>query len=184
MTTQQKIVIEADEGESVDLGGLGVDFKVPGAMTGGAFSIVEHPLDPGRLIPPHIHYREDELSYVLRGEIVQPAEIRFLARRDLEHALEGAHFDWQRHAVRLRHLGGERRHRDGEGDRAVSRRLGALTDKAVPQRRQRIAHRGAARLDSDHPCYCIPWHRHSHIGILGQHEEVRPQVAPDCVNVA
>ena len=31
--------------------------------------IVEHPLDPGRLIPPHIHYREDELSYVVRGEI-------------------------------------------------------------------------------------------------------------------
>jgi quercetin dioxygenase-like cupin family protein len=69
MTTQQKIVVEPGEGASVSLGGVGVDFKIPGEMTGGAFSIVEHPLDPGRLIPPHIHLREDELSYVLRGEI-------------------------------------------------------------------------------------------------------------------
>jgi quercetin dioxygenase-like cupin family protein len=53
----------------VSLGGVGVDFKIPAEMTGGAFSVVEHPLDPRRLIPPHIHYREDELSYVLSGEI-------------------------------------------------------------------------------------------------------------------
>ena len=69
MATEVKIVVEAGEGESVSLGGIGVDFKIPAGLTGGAFSIVEHPLDPGRLIPPHIHYREDELSYVLRGEI-------------------------------------------------------------------------------------------------------------------
>ena len=69
MATELKTVIEAGEGESVWLGGVGVDFKIPGEMTGGAFSIVEHPLDPGRLIPPHIHYREDELSYVVRGEV-------------------------------------------------------------------------------------------------------------------
>ena len=68
-TTDIKIVTEAGEGESVWLGGVGVDFKIPGEVTGGAFSIVEHPLDPGRLIPPHIHYREDELSYVVRGQV-------------------------------------------------------------------------------------------------------------------
>ena len=66
---QQKIVIEAGEGASVWLGGMGVDFKVPAEMTGGAFSIVEHPMDPGSLVPPHIHYNEDELSYVVSGEI-------------------------------------------------------------------------------------------------------------------
>jgi quercetin dioxygenase-like cupin family protein len=69
MPVQQKIVVEADEGASVSLGGVGVVFKVPGEMTGGVVSIVEHPLDPGRLIPPHIHHKEDELSYVLSGEI-------------------------------------------------------------------------------------------------------------------
>ena len=69
MATEQKVVVEAGEGASVNLGGLGVDFKVPGEMTGGAFSIVEHPMDPGRLVPPHIHYREDELSYVVSGQV-------------------------------------------------------------------------------------------------------------------
>jgi quercetin dioxygenase-like cupin family protein len=69
METEQRIVVEAGEGASVSLGGVGVDFKIPAEMTGGALSVVEHPLDPGRLIPPHIHYNEDELSYVLRGEI-------------------------------------------------------------------------------------------------------------------
>ncbi|HEX8085502.1 MAG TPA: cupin domain-containing protein [Solirubrobacteraceae bacterium] len=69
MATEQKIVTEAGEGHSVWLGGLGVDFKIPGEMTGGAFSIVEHPIDPGRLIPPHIHYREDELTYVVSGRV-------------------------------------------------------------------------------------------------------------------
>ena len=67
--TGVKIVTEPGEGESVSLGGVGVDFKIPAEVTGGAFSVVEHPLDPGRLIPPHIHYREDELSYVVRGRI-------------------------------------------------------------------------------------------------------------------
>src|SRR4051795_8047334 len=69
METEQKIVVEPGEGAALWRGGVGVDFKIPAAMTGGAFAIVEHPLDPGRLIPPHIHYREDELSYVLGGEI-------------------------------------------------------------------------------------------------------------------
>jgi len=64
-----KTVIRPDEGQSVWLGGVGVEFKIPGELTGGAFSVVEHPLEPGRLIPPHIHHREDELSYVLAGRI-------------------------------------------------------------------------------------------------------------------
>ena len=66
---QQKIVTEPGEGASVDLRGVGVDFKIPAEMTGGAFSVVEHPLDPRRLIPPHIHHNEDELSYVVSGQV-------------------------------------------------------------------------------------------------------------------
>ena len=69
MTSDLKVIVEPGEGESVSLGGVGVDFKIPAGMTGGAFSIVEHPVDPGALVPPHIHYREDELSYVLSGRI-------------------------------------------------------------------------------------------------------------------
>src|SRR3954454_6976539 len=97
METEQKIVVEPGEGASVSLGGVGVDFKIPAAMTGGAFAIVEHPLDSGRLIPPHIHYREDELSYVLSGEIGvriadrlhrRPRQLRVQAARHPAHVLE------------------------------------------------------------------------------------------------
>lgn len=61
------LVINPGEGEKTDLGGLGVDFKVWGDATRGSLSIVEHPMEPGRLVPPHVHENEDELSYVLEG---------------------------------------------------------------------------------------------------------------------
>ena len=49
--------------------GVGVVFKIDGADTGGAVSVVEHPFAVGALVPPHIHRREDEISIVLDGEI-------------------------------------------------------------------------------------------------------------------
>ena len=64
---QGLLVVRPEEGLSVDLAGLGVQFKVWSRSTGGGLSIVEHPMEPGRLVPPHVHHREDELSYVLEG---------------------------------------------------------------------------------------------------------------------
>jgi len=64
-----KTVVKPSEGRSVSLGGMGVVFKISGTDTGGAFAIVEHPIEPGRLVPPHVHLREDEYSYVLEGTI-------------------------------------------------------------------------------------------------------------------
>jgi mannose-6-phosphate isomerase-like protein (cupin superfamily) len=61
------VLIGPGEGEKVDLGGLGVDFKVGGSATSGALAIVEHPMEAGRLVPAHVHRDEDELSYVLEG---------------------------------------------------------------------------------------------------------------------
>src|SRR6476469_772987 len=49
--------------------GFGVVFKLWSADTGGAVSIVEHPFEPGVLVPPHLHTREDEFSIVTEGEI-------------------------------------------------------------------------------------------------------------------
>jgi mannose-6-phosphate isomerase-like protein (cupin superfamily) len=63
------LVVRPGEGRSVSLGGMAVEFKVSGADTGGAFAIVEHPIEPGRLVLPHVHLREDECSYVLEGTI-------------------------------------------------------------------------------------------------------------------
>jgi quercetin dioxygenase-like cupin family protein len=64
-----QFILTPHEGKSVWLGGLGVDFKVAAEQTGGLFSIVEHPIDPGIIVPPHIHTHEDEFSYVLEGEV-------------------------------------------------------------------------------------------------------------------
>jgi quercetin dioxygenase-like cupin family protein len=69
MGLEEQLVVEPGEGNGVSLGGLGVIFKVSSEDTGGTFSVVEHPIDPGILVPPHVHEREDELSYVLEGEI-------------------------------------------------------------------------------------------------------------------
>ena len=57
------------EGQSVWLGGLAVAIRISSHQTGRAFSLVECTLEPGRLVPPHVHTREDEYTYVLEGEI-------------------------------------------------------------------------------------------------------------------
>lgn len=62
-------VVQPGEGRQGELGGIGVVFKIDGADSGGALSIVEHPFEVGALVPPHIHTREDEFSIVLEGEI-------------------------------------------------------------------------------------------------------------------
>lgn len=63
-----KLTIAAADCERVSLGGIGVEFTVPAELTGGAYAVVEHPVRPGTLVPPHMHTREDELSYVVEGE--------------------------------------------------------------------------------------------------------------------
>src|SRR5260370_24766213 len=66
MTT---LVIPPREGKAVSLGGFGAIFKISGDSSEGRFSIVEHPIDPGRMVHPPVHAIEDELSYILEGEI-------------------------------------------------------------------------------------------------------------------
>lgn len=55
--------------KSLALGGLEVIYKVLPEDTNGALAVVEHPIEPGRLVRPHTHVREDEISYVVEGEI-------------------------------------------------------------------------------------------------------------------
>jgi quercetin dioxygenase-like cupin family protein len=63
-------VVQPGDGRSGRLGpGVGVHFKIDGADTGGALSVVEHPFDVGALVRPHVHTREDEISVVLEGRI-------------------------------------------------------------------------------------------------------------------
>lgn len=46
-----------------------MQFKIRGEETGGVFAVVEHPVQPGIVVEPHAHEREDEFSYVLEGTI-------------------------------------------------------------------------------------------------------------------
>lgn len=63
-------VVQPGDGRTGGLApGVGVQFKIDGADTGGALSIVEHPFAVGALVPPHIHHLEDEYSIVLEGRI-------------------------------------------------------------------------------------------------------------------
>lgn len=68
-TATEDFVVRKGEGRSAWLGGLGVDFKISGERTGGRFAVVEHPIEAGRLVPPHVHELEDECSLVVEGRI-------------------------------------------------------------------------------------------------------------------
>jgi|SRR5689334_2511342 quercetin dioxygenase-like cupin family protein len=65
----QAFVVRRGEGDGVELGGLGVEFKISGQQTNGLLAVVEHPIAPGRLVPPHLHQDEDECSFVIAGTI-------------------------------------------------------------------------------------------------------------------
>lgn len=56
--------------DQFDFGGLGVDWKLDAAETGGRFSVVHHPIAPRALAAPlHRHQNEDEYSFVLKGTL-------------------------------------------------------------------------------------------------------------------
>jgi quercetin dioxygenase-like cupin family protein len=55
--------------EWLGLGGVHMAIRLPGTDTNGAYTLVEYCIEAGRLVPPHTHSREREVSYVLDGEI-------------------------------------------------------------------------------------------------------------------
>jgi len=80
MRVQTRLTVGSDEGQEVQLGAVGVVFKLSGEETGGLLSIVEHPIAPGALVPPHVHTNEDEYSYILEGQVgVRIGEQEFTA---------------------------------------------------------------------------------------------------------
>jgi uncharacterized cupin superfamily protein len=75
---------------------LDITHKVTAESFGGAFTIIEAHLTPGRMIPPHTLTREDECNFVLEGEltldiggqiVVAPARSFVLKPRGVYHAL-------------------------------------------------------------------------------------------------
>ena len=78
LDTQSRVFLRLpDEGESLDPAG-GLLLRVPSSATGGAYSVLELTLAPGRGAPLHVHRREDEIFYILDGEceVVDPEGAR------------------------------------------------------------------------------------------------------------
>lgn len=57
------VVVRPGEGRALP----GIIFKIYARETRGAFSVVEHPIAPRILIPPHSHQDADQVTYVLEG---------------------------------------------------------------------------------------------------------------------
>lgn len=59
-----------DDGESAEpFPGFGVRLVIPGDVAADDLALVEMRIDARRLIPPHRHVSEDEVSYVIEGEV-------------------------------------------------------------------------------------------------------------------
>ena len=69
-TAAQVKVVGPKGGKEGFLGSIGVRFMIDGLEAGERFSLVEHPMSPRALAAPlHLHTREDEYSFVLRGRM-------------------------------------------------------------------------------------------------------------------
>src|SRR5205809_226786 len=69
MSNQRCSVIEPDQRKSYWLAGDRIRFLISGDQTGGAYALGEVEIAPGGGPPPHVHTREDELFYVIDGQI-------------------------------------------------------------------------------------------------------------------
>lgn len=63
--TANTLLIKQGEGEHTD----SMVVKVRSAQLGGEFSIMEGGVDPDQLLAPHCHMHEDQVVFVIEGEI-------------------------------------------------------------------------------------------------------------------
>jgi quercetin dioxygenase-like cupin family protein len=68
LNTAHLAVVEPHGPDAPLIPGLTATTRLSSAET-GSISIVEHLFSPGALVPPHTHTREEEISYVVSGEI-------------------------------------------------------------------------------------------------------------------
>jgi quercetin dioxygenase-like cupin family protein len=69
VSATNRFLVQPADGKVVMEGPVGVITKIPGTATNGVISIVEHPVAPRILVPPHVHQDNDEWSYILEGRI-------------------------------------------------------------------------------------------------------------------
>ena len=92
-------LVPAGHGVAFSLLGMPSRKLLGSADTGGIYQLVEQQLPPGLGVPPHVHTREDEVFFVLDGEVeFVIADTTVIARagdvvhapRDVPHAYRGA----------------------------------------------------------------------------------------------
>ena len=70
MAVAQPVLNTRGAGDSVEFGnGSRAEIAVGGAQSGGDYAVVRYTVTPGDEPPLHTHSREDELVYVVDGEI-------------------------------------------------------------------------------------------------------------------
>ena len=67
--TQAPILVPPGTGEMLNIAGSPILHKIKSTDTNGVFSVVEIVTPPGKGVALHVHEREDELVYLLEGEI-------------------------------------------------------------------------------------------------------------------
>ncbi len=66
---QEPVVVLAESGEQLNIAGSKTLHKIKSSATNGVFSVMEFVTPPGKGVALHVHEREDELVYLLEGEI-------------------------------------------------------------------------------------------------------------------
>ena len=66
---QTPIIRENAKGRDYLIWGDRYSFKTTSAESNGAHALLEMTVNPGSGTPPHIHHAEDEMFYVLEGEL-------------------------------------------------------------------------------------------------------------------
>jgi quercetin dioxygenase-like cupin family protein len=67
--TLELYALGKEEGQAVWFLGLPTFIKATGEQTGGAFGLVEHVAPVGFESPYHVHHAEEEVFFVLEGEV-------------------------------------------------------------------------------------------------------------------
>ena len=66
---QEPVVVPPGSSEQLNIAGSKTLHKIKSSATNGVFSVMEFVTPPGKGVALHVHEREDELVYLLEGEI-------------------------------------------------------------------------------------------------------------------
>ncbi len=75
--SRENLLVNPGMGESVAMGGIGIILKVLGLLSGGMSTIVEHPIEPGRLA----RKQKGSKSREKQRQRMEKIHVRITARR-------------------------------------------------------------------------------------------------------